>query len=64
MISFLLIAFNDTPANFNAHLQQNVPVFQIAQDIPLPKFNYTTGAGGPAPENVSCLRYEFEGMKL
>lgn len=28
-----------------------VPVFQIAQDIPLTKYNYTTGAGGPALED-------------
>jgi len=24
----------------------------MAQAIPLPRYNYTTGAGGPAPENV------------
>lgn len=46
-------AYNDRPNLVNEALGYNVPVFQIAQAIPLPPFNYTTGAGGAAPENVS-----------
>lgn len=45
--------FGDTPTKINSRLGQNVPVFQIAQEIPLPPYNYVTGAGGAAPENVS-----------
>jgi hypothetical protein len=37
----------------NDRIDQNVAVFQIAQEIPLPAYNWVTGAGGPAPENVS-----------
>ncbi|GAA5956278.1 hypothetical protein JCM3765_005615 [Sporobolomyces pararoseus] len=43
--------YHDTPSIINSKLGYNVPVFQMAQAIPLPKYNYTTGAGGPAPEN-------------
>ncbi|KAK4699021.1 hypothetical protein P7C70_g7244, partial [Phenoliferia sp. Uapishka_3] len=43
--------YHDTPSLFNQRLGYNVPVFQIAQDIPLPPYNYTTGAGGAAPES-------------
>ncbi|GAA6009635.1 uncharacterized protein JCM10292_002221 [Rhodotorula paludigena] len=43
--------YHDTPSIINEKLGVNVPVFQMAQSIPLPPFNYTTGAGGPAPEN-------------
>lgn len=46
-------AYNDRPAIVNEKLGYNVPVFQIAQPIPLPPYNWTTGVGGPAPENVS-----------
>ena len=46
-------AYNDRPALVNEALGFNVPVFQIAQPIPLPPYNWTTGVGGPAPENVS-----------
>lgn len=46
-------AYYDTPVGFNARIGLNVPVFQIAQEIPLPAYNYTSGAGGPAPEPVS-----------
>ncbi|MBW0541169.1 hypothetical protein O181_080884 [Austropuccinia psidii MF-1] len=42
--------FSDTPALINSRLGLNISAFQIAQQIPLPKYNYTTGAGGPAPE--------------
>ncbi|KAA1088852.1 hypothetical protein PGTUg99_032464 [Puccinia graminis f. sp. tritici] len=42
--------FSDTPAMINQRLGFNTSVFQIAQLIPLPTYNYTTGAGGPAPE--------------
>ncbi|KAI8458947.1 hypothetical protein BY996DRAFT_6410550 [Phakopsora pachyrhizi] len=42
--------FSDTPSAVNMRLGFNVSAFQIAQGIPLPKYNYTTGAGGPAPE--------------
>ncbi|KAG0146197.1 hypothetical protein CROQUDRAFT_715707 [Cronartium quercuum f. sp. fusiforme G11] len=42
--------YSDTPSTFNKRIGFNVSVFQIAQVIPLPKYNYTTGAGGPAPE--------------
>ncbi|OAV95369.1 hypothetical protein PTTG_05428 [Puccinia triticina 1-1 BBBD Race 1] len=42
--------FSDTPAMINQRLGFNTSVFQIAQLIPLPPYNYTTGAGGPAPE--------------
>ncbi|GAA5954071.1 hypothetical protein JCM21900_005398 [Sporobolomyces salmonicolor] len=43
--------YSDSPSRINNNLGYNVPVFQIAQAIPLPKYNYTTGAGGAAPEN-------------
>ncbi|GAA5923770.1 uncharacterized protein JCM15063_003757 [Sporobolomyces koalae] len=43
--------YHDSPSIINSKLGYNVPVFQMAQAIPLPKYNYTTGAGGPAPEN-------------
>ncbi|KAL8286187.1 hypothetical protein RQP46_004675 [Phenoliferia psychrophenolica] len=42
----------DTPSLFNQRIGYNVPVYQIAQEIPLPKYNYTSGAGGAAPENL------------
>ncbi|POW12626.1 hypothetical protein PSTT_04268 [Puccinia striiformis] len=41
---------SDTPALINQRLGFNASVFQIAQVIPLPTYNYTTGVGGPAPE--------------
>ncbi|POY71229.1 hypothetical protein BMF94_5541 [Rhodotorula taiwanensis] len=44
--------YNDRPALVNEALGYNVPVFQVAQPIPLPPYNYTTGVGGPAPENT------------
>ncbi|GAA5861372.1 hypothetical protein JCM3774_000227 [Rhodotorula dairenensis] len=44
--------YQDRPAIINEKLGNNVPVFQIAQPIPLPPYNWTTGAGGPAPENT------------
>jgi len=40
----------DDPAKFNSRLGLNASVIQIAQNIPLRPYNYTTGAGGPAPE--------------
>lgn len=43
--------YHDSPSIINQKLGYNVPVFQMAQAIPLPRYNYTTGAGGPAPEN-------------
>ncbi|GAA5882807.1 hypothetical protein JCM16303_002468 [Sporobolomyces ruberrimus] len=43
--------YHDSPSIINQKLGYNVPVFQMAQAIPLPKYDYTTGAGGPAPEN-------------
>lgn len=42
--------YSDTPSLINQRLAFNSSAFQIAQQIPLPKYNYTTGAGGPAPE--------------
>lgn len=48
----LISGYNDRPLDFNNRVQQLVPVYQIAQPIPLPRYNYVTGAGGPAPENV------------
>lgn len=42
--------YSDTPSSLIQRLGLNVSVFQIAQQIPLPKYNYTTGGGGPAPE--------------
>ncbi|GAA5836199.1 hypothetical protein JCM11251_007392 [Rhodosporidiobolus azoricus] len=42
----------DTPVQVNERLGFNVPVFQLAQAIPRPAFNWTTGAGGPAPERL------------
>lgn len=45
-------AYYDTPAIINEKIGNNVPVFQLSQQIPLPAFNYTTGAGGAAPESV------------
>ncbi|GAA5955194.1 hypothetical protein JCM8115_001879 [Rhodotorula mucilaginosa] len=44
--------YNDRPSIINEKLGNNVPVFQIAQPIPLPPYNWTTGVGGPAPENT------------
>lgn len=44
------LGFQDTPALFNSRLQRNASVFHIAQRMPLPPYNYTTGVGGPAPE--------------
>ncbi|KAM0755405.1 glycoside hydrolase [Meredithblackwellia eburnea MCA 4105] len=44
--------YSDRPASFNQRLGYNVPVYQIAQTIPLPPYNYTTGAGGAALENL------------
>ncbi|GAA5846837.1 hypothetical protein JCM9279_004460 [Rhodotorula babjevae] len=44
--------YYDTPAIINEKLGNNVPVFQLSQQIPLPAFNYTTGAGGAAPESL------------
>ncbi|GAA5975084.1 hypothetical protein JCM11641_000025 [Rhodosporidiobolus odoratus] len=44
--------YYDTPAAINQKIGFNFPVFQIAQSIPLPAYNYTTGAGGAAPENM------------
>lgn len=40
--------FYDTPAAANARLGINFPVFQLAQTIPLPAYNWDTGAGGEA----------------
>ncbi|KAH8928336.1 glycoside hydrolase family 26 protein [Atractiella rhizophila] len=42
--------YSDTPTWFNERLGLNVPVYQLSQPIPLPKYDYVTGAGGPAPE--------------
>jgi len=44
------LGFQDTPSLFNSRLQRNASVFHIAQRMPLPPYNYTTGVGGPAPE--------------
>ncbi|BGP36250.1 hypothetical protein JCM10449v2_000148 [Rhodotorula kratochvilovae] len=44
--------YYDSPTIINSKLGLNVPVFQLSQRIPLPPFNYTTGAGGPAPESL------------
>ncbi|TNY18137.1 glycoside hydrolase superfamily [Rhodotorula diobovata] len=44
--------YYDTPSIINQKLGNNVPVFQLSQQIPLPPFNYTTGAGGAAPESL------------
>ncbi|KAK4055104.1 hypothetical protein OIV83_000384 [Microbotryomycetes sp. JL201] len=38
--------YNDRPAFFNRQLQQNVAVFQIAQDIPLPPYNWIIEESG------------------
>ena len=38
----------DTPAAINARLGLDTPVFQFAQEIPLPAYDYVTGAGGEA----------------
>lgn len=46
------VGYADSPIKFNQRIQQNTAVFQIAQDIPLPKYNYTTGSGGAALENL------------
>lgn len=42
--------FSDTPFAYNQRLGRNASVFQIAQSMPLPPYNYNTGGGGPAPE--------------
>lgn len=42
----------DTPSQFNSRLGLNASVIQIAQNIPLSRYNYTTGAGGGAPEEL------------
>ncbi|SCV68337.1 BQ2448_458 [Microbotryum intermedium] len=47
-----LAGYSDTPTIFNQRLGQNVPVFQLAQEIPLPPYNYVTGEGGPAPARL------------
>lgn len=59
-------AYHDSPSIINQKLGYNVPVFQMAQAIPLPRYNYTTGAGGPAPENVrlSILPHPFSRLGL
>ncbi|GAA5899065.1 hypothetical protein JCM6882_004606 [Rhodosporidiobolus microsporus] len=44
--------YYDTPSLVNERLGFNVPVFQLAQAIPRPAYNYTTGAGGAAPESL------------
>jgi len=38
----------DTPAAINERLGYNSPVFQFGQSIPLPLYDYVTGAGGEA----------------
>lgn len=42
----------DTPAQFNTRLGLNATVVQIAQQIPTIPYNYVTGAGGLAPEEL------------
>jgi hypothetical protein len=42
----------DTPEKFNARLGLNATVIQIAQQIPIQPYNYVTGAGGMAPEEL------------
>ncbi|GAA95168.1 glycoside hydrolase family 26 protein [Mixia osmundae IAM 14324] len=48
--AWLNTSSGDVPTAFNARLGYNASVFQIAQQIPMLAYNYTTGAGGPAPE--------------
>lgn len=42
------LSAGDTAAAINARLGFNVPVFQYGQSIPLPSYDYVTGAGGEA----------------
>lgn len=44
------LGYQDSPWKYNQRLGYNASVFQIAQTMPLPAYNYTTGGGGPAPE--------------
>ncbi|KAG0151708.1 hypothetical protein CROQUDRAFT_650734 [Cronartium quercuum f. sp. fusiforme G11] len=44
------VGYSDTPLLYNTRLGRNASVFHIAQNMPLSPYNYTTGAGGPAPE--------------
>lgn len=44
------VGYSDTPSLYNTRLGRNASVFHIAQNMPLSPYNYTTGAGGPAPE--------------
>lgn len=44
------LGYQDSPWKYNQRLGLNASVFQIAQTMPLPAYNYTTGGGGPAPE--------------
>lgn len=46
------LGYQDTPILYNSRLGRNASVFHIAQNMPLSPYNYTTGAGGPAPEYV------------
>ncbi|KAH9821506.1 glycoside hydrolase superfamily [Melampsora americana] len=46
------VGYQDTPILYNNRLGRNASVFHIAQNMPLTPYNYTTGAGGPAPEYV------------
>jgi len=38
-----------SPLQFNQEVGGNMSAYQVAQQIPLPAYNWVTGAGGPAP---------------
>jgi len=44
--------YEDTPELTNERIGRLLPVYQIAQEIPLPAYDWVTGAGGPAPERL------------
>jgi hypothetical protein len=46
----------EMPADFNARVGQNLGAFQIAQQIPIVPYDYTTGAGG----NADPLEWNIE----
>lgn len=41
----------------NDRLGHLLPVYQVAQNIPLPAYNWDTGAGGPPPVGVRSLSH-------
>ncbi|KAL7005345.1 hypothetical protein EMMF5_005042 [Cystobasidiomycetes sp. EMM_F5] len=42
--------YQETPAQLNIRGNFNFPIFEMGQPIPVPRYNFTTGVGGPIPE--------------